>query len=719
MSRRVKRVAMIAPHFEEYALHLANALARSVPVQLYVDRRPLDRDFNGRAMPIEGRLTLIDVDYTRPVSVVRVLLGLIAFRPSVLHIQEPSGFAKAILATIMSTLFRPFCTVALTVHDPEPHVGRDSKIVARFAAMRRYVRRHAELVFVHGDFCRSIYQARYARAGQAVRLTDHGVILGGVGPSPEGGDALRMLAFGRMEEYKGLDVLCATVEQMHAEGVAFKLTVAGHGPELDRLESRLRALPEVAIVNAFVPSIDLIAMIRASDCVVLPYLEATQSGVLAAAYANERFVVASNVGGLPDIVVDGDNGLLVEPGDPVALAGVLTRAVGDAALRARLAQGAARTATHRMDWNRIAARLLSDYETLGSQSATTIQAAVGAPPGPADRPTVTIGIKALNEQVHIAESLASAVAAVGPFGGEVVLADSGSTDRTIEIASAFPVAIVQLADPSERSCGAGAQLAFQHARGAYFYLLDGDMVLAPGFIEAGIAFLEAHPAVAAVGGLVTERNTTAEEFEIRESAVNSLANWRPGIVDRLDCGGLYRMSALRELGYFADRNLHAFEEFEVASRLRARGWQLARIDHPAIDHYGHLMGGYRLLWRRLASGYAGAAGEVLRAALGRSHLSIVLGRLTHVRNGFIVVLWWLAVIASLVGHFPLTASLALLFVPLLFLIVRRRSIRLGIYSVMAWNVIALGLLTGLARRRVPPERPLRSVTLKDFVPEGR
>ena len=76
---------------------------------------------------------------------------------------------------------------------------------------------------------------------------------------------------------------------------------------------------------------------------------------------------------------------------------------------------------------------------------------------------VTVGIKALNEEARIGAALSSAVAAVQPVGGEVVLADSGSTDRTLEIAAGFPVRVVQLENSAERCCGAGAQLAFQHA----------------------------------------------------------------------------------------------------------------------------------------------------------------------------------------------------------------------------------------------------------------
>ncbi len=320
------------------------------------------------------------------------------------------------------------------------------------------------------------------------------------------------------------------------------------------------------------------------------------------------------------------------------------------------------------------------------------------------RVKITVGIKALNEEAHIRDALTSALAAVAPFGGEVVLADSGSTDRTLEIARTLPVRVVQLANLDERCCGAGAQLAFQSARGEFFYLLDGDMVLQPGFLEAGIRHLEQHPDVAGVGGLVREVNTEGEGFQIRAQTVARDRNWLPGIVDRLDCGGLYRTAAVREAGWFADRNLHAFEEFDLAARLRARGWKLARIDHAAVDHFGHQAGGYRLLLRRIRSGYSGATGEILRGALGKPHLPIVL-RMGHVRAGAIVVLWWLALLAALVT-LQGWLLLALIVLPVAFLSVRRRSLRLGLYSLAAWNVSALGLVSGFFRKRTPPARAL-------------
>ncbi|WP_262296005.1 glycosyltransferase family 2 protein [Microvirga sesbaniae] len=333
---------------------------------------------------------------------------------------------------------------------------------------------------------------------------------------------------------------------------------------------------------------------------------------------------------------------------------------------------------------------------------------------------VTIGMKAFNEEKHIASALSSAVKAVQPFGGEVVLADSGSTDRTVDIAKDFPVRIVQLANPSERSCGAGAQLAFQHARGTYFYLMDGDMVIEPDFLPAAIAFLDAHPEIAGVGGEVRDVNVSNQEFAIRANEMRKDEAWRPGIVDRLDCGGLYRMSALQEIGYFADRNLHAFEEFDLAARLQSRGWRLARIDRLAVHHYGHRTDGYKLLWRRIRTGYSGGAGEVLRGAVGHGHLPIVLRRLGHVRNGLAVIAWWGLLLSSPFWMLPAVAKagllLALLIGPVAALALRRSSLNLGVYSFVSWNALALGLVTGFLRKRVSPEQPLAALILREPSP---
>ena len=111
-----------------------------------------------------------------------------------------------------------------------------------------------------------------------------------------------------------------------------------------------------------------------------------------------------------------------------------------------------------------------------------------------------------------------------------------------------------------------------------------------------------------------------------------------------------------------------------------------------------------------------AVGEILRAAIGGSHLSFVVRKLGHIRNGAAVILWWIVLLASIATPMPLSARVLLLLVlvagPIAALSLRRRSLSLGLYSFVAWNVVALGMLTGLFRKRVSPAQPLSSLKLE-------
>ncbi len=343
-----------------------------------------------------------------------------------------------------------------------------------------------------------------------------------------------------------------------------------------------------------------------------------------------------------------------------------------------------------------------------------------APPPPGSCP-VTVIIKALNEQARIARAVETALAAVAGVGGEVVLADSASTDCTVDIASAYPIRIVQLTDPRERCCGIGPQLGFQHSRGEFVYLMDGDMELDPAFLAQALAFLAQHPEVAGVGGRVVERNLDTLEYRERQAREAREPHRVPGPVDRLDGGALYRRLAIQEAGYLSDRNLHSYEEFDLAARLRSRGWKLWRLPDAAVSHEGHRVPALRLLARRWASGYAWGPGELLRAALGRPWLRLVLRDVRELWLYAGVWAWWSVMAAAAwtvtPGAAGVGAVLALALAPPLAMGLRKRSLGRGAHAVLAWCVCAAGMGRGLLRRRRPPQRPIASRILRE--PQGQ
>jgi GT2 family glycosyltransferase len=331
---------------------------------------------------------------------------------------------------------------------------------------------------------------------------------------------------------------------------------------------------------------------------------------------------------------------------------------------------------------------------------------------------VSIIIKALNEQDNIAAAIESSLIALTDVGGEVILADSHSTDGTVERASRYPVRIVQLANVQDRSCGAGPQLGYQHSRGEYIYILDGDMKMVPGFLEQALSFLAQHPEIGGVAGRVVELNNDSLEYRERgERSRKTETHRAPGQVDRLDGGGLYRRRAIEEAGYFSDRNLHSYEEFDLATRLRVLGWKLWRLPIDATTHYGHDAPPYRLLLRRWKTRYACGPGELLRGALGQPRLKLVTRNLRELRLYFAVVAWWLVLLTAPAWPLPAAGRLAgfigLAVAPWLLMLWRKRSVERANYSIASWCVNSAAMLRGLFASRVPPRQPIASRVLKE------
>jgi glycosyltransferase involved in cell wall biosynthesis len=334
------------------------------------------------------------------------------------------------------------------------------------------------------------------------------------------------------------------------------------------------------------------------------------------------------------------------------------------------------------------------------------------------RPTISIIIKALNEERHIAAAIESAFAALDGLTGEVILADSASSDRTVEIAARYPIKIVRLAITEDRSCGIGVQLGYQYSSGQYLCLMDGDMELRTEFLTAAIAFLQNNSDIAGVSGSIIEHEKSNLEYVRRVKA--EYVRHGPGLATCLEGGGLYRREAIQSVDYLGDRNLHAGEEHDLAARLKARGWKLARLAIPFVDHHGHSEASYRLLLRRWQTGYAFGIGEILRAGIGRQHFFALLQHMRKlILQLFVVYVWWACLIlVPVLAGWTSTAILAIVglaLLPFAAMWMRRGSLMLGAYSVAVWNVFAAGLLRGLIGRRVNPADWVDSIVLQECI----
>ncbi len=167
----------------------------------------------------------------------------------------------------------------------------------------------------------------------------------------------RLLALGYLREYKGTDLAIRAIRVLADAGVDVRLTVAGEPWDGDagrwkQLVGALQLDDLVELRLRYQSDAEVHDLLCDHHALVAPYRSASQSGVVAQAMAAGRPVVASRVGGLPDLVIDGVSGVLVEPEDVEALARGVERLMGDVE---RLARGAASTA---LSWTAVAASVL-------------------------------------------------------------------------------------------------------------------------------------------------------------------------------------------------------------------------------------------------------------------------------------------------------------------------------------------------------------------------
>ena len=263
----------------------------------------------------------------------------------------------ALVADIVAAHRVPF---VVSVHGSDVFLAERSRL---FAPLARAALERARRVTACSEDLRRRVVALGAAEGRT-RTVPYGVDAARfAAPAPAGiRERLRapvgtclVLALGRLVEKKGLGPLVQAAVGLEGVHVA----IAGGGDLQERLETevaRLRA--PVALVGPL-DRTEVADALAAADIVAVPSVVDRAGNVdglpntLLEAMAAGRAVVASRVAGIPDVVEDGVNGLLVPPGDVGALRAALGRLAADGALRARLGAAARATAVARHGWDRV------------------------------------------------------------------------------------------------------------------------------------------------------------------------------------------------------------------------------------------------------------------------------------------------------------------------------------------------------------------------------
>jgi glycosyltransferase involved in cell wall biosynthesis len=275
-----------------------------------------------------------------PAAAMRFIYQLRRLRPHIIHIQDP-------YAAFLGVLTRGFWPVPLVI---TRHVLADDTSSARSRLrsflLRRAIGYAADRGVAVSEAVKLPFSSQTRMKLDRIRVIYNGVVVddkavsreslrAGFGWQP---DEFIVLMVGVMRPGKGHDVLIDSLARIAADRPSARLKLVGDGPLRCSLEEL--ASPFGTAVEFLGERRDVRGLMAASDIVVLPSLSEALPTVLLEAAAEGVPVVASKVGGIPEIVVDQETGLLVDPGNSASLARAILDLVNDDEARSRLGAAA-------------------------------------------------------------------------------------------------------------------------------------------------------------------------------------------------------------------------------------------------------------------------------------------------------------------------------------------------------------------------------------------
>lgn len=316
-----------------YGVHYFSSLVQlnEVEAELYILRSDYE-SYKDLLSELEGHLVVLDDSRVASV-LIELCRQLKRRRVDVVH--DTAG---------TSSKLSPYLTLALsgkrlisTLHDPVPHSGAPYTMGA---FLKRVLLSHiSTCVIVHGVFNKKLLASRrWARGGNVVSI-DHGCVKRSVSPVriSRQDEELTILFFGNMRPDKGVSnlkkIFCAVYSYIGSgreSDLGVKFLVAGRsslGPgyikngwqaRVNGIVGELKQLPCVEVIDRYVSEQEKHELFTGSHIVIMPYDDASQSGVLCDAISYGRCIISTKVGAISEVLQDGRDAILVDSPDNIA-----------------------------------------------------------------------------------------------------------------------------------------------------------------------------------------------------------------------------------------------------------------------------------------------------------------------------------------------------------------------------------------------------------------
>ncbi len=252
------------------------------------------------------------------------------FKPDLVLIKFWMPFFAPCFGTICWLVKRRLhCKAVYICDNVIPHEKRPGDIL-----LTRYAFRQADSFIVQSKVVERDLLSLFPEA--SYRLVPHPVydIFGEILPKRKSRDRLGIkskrviLFFGYVRKYKGLDLLLQALPEI-VRKLDVELLVVGEFYEDEAHYQHMIDITNISgnvkMISRFVPSEEINQYFSAADVVVLPYKSATQSGIVQLAYHFNKPCIVTDVGGLAEVVIDGETGFVVEPENAAAITQAVLR----------------------------------------------------------------------------------------------------------------------------------------------------------------------------------------------------------------------------------------------------------------------------------------------------------------------------------------------------------------------------------------------------------
>jgi glycosyltransferase involved in cell wall biosynthesis len=362
------KALLLVSELEDYTISFASGVAKHLQVVLGVPRRRYAHLTSWFDPAVDLRL----LDWPRHRSLanpwfLHQLTRLIrSERPNLIHLLSNS----TLWLNLAAPFWRPI-PLMTTVHDVDLHPGDSDTRMLPGWAPELMVRQSGHVV-VHGEGLKKMVLDRYSKSADRVHVLSHPAIhryaelarRQKMARRPADG-TVRVLLFGRIFAYKGLEHL-VRAEAMLKDIPHLRITVAGRGDDPWVFQPLMGEANRYDIRNHFIEDSEVAQLFLDADIVVLPYTEASQSGVLNLAAAFGKPVIVTDVGELRATVQPNGLGVVVPPGDAEQLARAIRILAENSELRSNFGTSA-------LEW----ATGPNSPEQVGAQAAAVYREVVG------------------------------------------------------------------------------------------------------------------------------------------------------------------------------------------------------------------------------------------------------------------------------------------------------------------------------------------------------